>query len=154
MTGYTRPAKILDLVAVSNAMRAEDAAEVMAQSGSTPREALLFCMLNSAPCQAMVSRNGHTIGMWGVIPEEDGVGRIWMLGTDGMVDDRLDRLTFLRQSKEVLDQLQLSYPLLFNVMDARNVVHKKWLQWLGFTFIAEHSDYGPERRLFLEFVRI
>ena len=48
MTGYTRPAKILDLVAVSNAMRAEDAAEVMAQSGSTPREALLFCMLNSA----------------------------------------------------------------------------------------------------------
>jgi hypothetical protein len=71
-----------------------------------------------------------------------------------MVDDSLDKRWFLRKSKEVLAEMQKKYPLLFNVVDARNEVHVKWIGWLGFTFVKKHLNWGPEGRMFYEFVRI
>jgi hypothetical protein len=71
-----------------------------------------------------------------------------------MVDDKRDRRTFLRKSKEQLQQLFSNYSVLFNVVDARNTVHIRWIKHMGFTFVAEHAEWGPEKRLFYEFVRI
>ena len=71
-----------------------------------------------------------------------------------MLDDERDKRTFLRRSKVELDKIIQEYPVLFNVVDARNKIHVRWLQWMGFTFIKKHSEYGPEGRLFYEFVRI
>ena len=34
-----------------------------------PDQMLLYCALHSVPCRTMVSRHGHVMGMWGVIPE-------------------------------------------------------------------------------------
>jgi len=71
-----------------------------------------------------------------------------------MLDDTKDKRTFLRQSKIELRKILKEYPVLFNVVDSRNEVHVRWLQWMGFTFIKKHSEYGPEKRPFYEFVRI
>jgi hypothetical protein len=49
---------------------------------------------------------------------------------------------------------QRRFPLLHNFTDARNVVHHRWLRWLGFNFIARHERYGAAGLPFLEFVRI
>jgi len=102
----------------------------------------------------MISRHGYEMGMWGVVPETKTAGRIWMLGCQSMMDDSSDRRTFLRESKRELIKVHEQYPVLFNVVDARNKVHIRWLQWMGFTFIQKHPQWGPEGRLFYEFVRI
>ena len=86
---------------------------------------------------------------------DDGeAGKIWLLGTDQLVKDRINCIRFLRQARTEVDRLMGRYEVLFNVMDARNVVHRRWLQWMGFTFIAEHPNYGAEGRLFLEFCKV
>lgn len=102
----------------------------------------------------MISRHGYPMGMWGVIRESETSGRIWMLGCQSMLDDKRDKRTFLRQSKLELIKVLEQYPVLFNVVDARNEIHVRWLQWMGFTFIQKHPEWGPEGRLFYEFVRI
>jgi len=153
-TGYQRPATPADIAFVADDMRPEDVAEVKAQSGATPRDALLYCLLKSKPCMAMVGRHGSVVGVWGVIPENETAGRVWMLGRQAMLDDAGDRRTFLRQSRIELAKLQAQYPVLFNVVDARNEVHVRWLRYMGFTFICKHPNWGPEGRLFYEFVRV
>lgn len=137
-------------------MRQADVAEVKAGLGCDPHETLVYCFFLGQPCKTLVSWTGKPMGMWGVVP--DGkypeAGRIWLLGTDELVEDRVNRTRFLRQAKQEVDALCAEYQVLFNFMDARNVVHRKWLRWMGFTFIAEHPNYGAEGRLFLEFCKV
>ena len=154
VTAYQRTTVLQDVRYVADHMRQEDAAECQAQSGSSPPESLLYCYLNSKPCMTMISRHGYPMGMWGVIRESKTSGRIWMLGCQSMLDDERDKRTFLRQSKLELIKVLEQYPVLFNVVDARNEIHVRWLQWMGFTFIQKHPEWGPESRLFYEFVRI
>jgi hypothetical protein len=102
----------------------------------------------------MIGRDGRPMGMWGVVAQRADVGAIWMLCTDDLVRDRLNSMRFLREAKTHLDRVQRRYKVLFNFADARNVVHIKWLRWMGFTFIASHPKFGTEGRLFYEFARI
>ena len=151
---YQRLTCLEDIKIIAETMRKEDIAEVQAQSGLAPLASLFYSFFKSSPCMTMISRHGHRMGMWGVVPESETSGRIWMLGCQSMLDDERDKRTFLRQSKIELHKILQKYPVLFNVVDARNKVHVRWLQWMGFTFIKKHSEYGPESRLFYEFVRI
>ena len=154
VTAYQRPSVITDVGIVSDNMRIEDVEELRAQSGNTPKEGLFFCFFMSKPCMTIVSRHGNPIGMWGAVPMGNSAGRIWMLGCEAMLEDTSDKYTFLRESKKELAKLHDQYPLLANVVDARNAVHVRWLRWMGFTFIKKHPQWGPERRMFYEFVRI
>ena len=152
--GSIRPSTLQDVVEVADNMREEDAAEVYAVSGDTPKGGLLYCYLISKPCVTMTSRHGHLMGMYGVIPERDGVGRIWMLGRKEMTTDKLDKISFLKQARIQIEKLNQKYKLLFNQVDARNQVHVDWIRWMGFTIIKRHPHWGYEGRPFYEFVRI
>ena len=92
--------------------------------------------------------------MWGVVDQGERLGRIWMLATDELVDNKPNSIQFLRQAKGWLTRTLEDYDVLYNYADARNAVHIKWLRWMGFTFIAERPNYGHEGRTFLEFVRM
>ena len=149
-----RPSVIQDVIDVAEGMRSEDKAEVYALSGDTPKGGLLCCYLASKPCITMTSRHGYLLGMYGVIPERDGVGRIWMLGREEMTKDKIDKLSFLKQAKIQIEKLNKKYKVLFNQVDARNQIHIDWIRWMGFTIIKRHSKWGFEGRPFYEFVRI
>jgi hypothetical protein len=151
---YQRPSVIDDVTYVADGMRRPDVEEVMAQSGLTPHQSLLYSFFMSKPCMTIVGRHGRAIGMWGVVPDGSTAGRIWMLGRCEMLTDVADKWEFLRQSRIHLADLQSKYPVLFNFVDARNTVHLRWLRWMGFTFINQHDDFGPQQRTFYEFVRI
>jgi hypothetical protein len=151
---YTRPTRVADIPYVAEYMRDEDVAEVQAFSGNTPQESLLHSFFRGDPCMTMIGRDGRPMGMWGVVPQEGSLGTIWMLCTDDLARDRLNSIWFLREARNHLDQVQRRYKVLFNLADARNVVHIKWLRWMGFTFISSHPNFGTEGRLFHEFVRI
>jgi len=154
MDSYLRPSKLEDLESLSKNLREEDAREITAQSGASPKGGLLYSYFMSKPCLTTISRHGHVMSMGGVVPDGQTAGRIWLLGCQAMFDDGIDKRWFLRESKKTLAIMQNKYPVLFNMVDARNEVHVKWIQWLGFTFIKKHLHWGPENRLFYEFVRI
>ena len=146
-----RKAEVDDAVFLALHMRKEDVAEVAAASGLCPEEALIVGMSVSRECYSVLG-DGTPIAMFGVCPDENAsVGRVWMLGSDAIHAHRFD---FLRKSLEWVEHFHNLYPVLHNYIDARNTVHIKWLQWLGFTFIKELPDYGMEQELFYHFVRI
>lgn len=153
---YTRPSVPADILVVADNMRQADRDEVKAGLGCDPRETLAYCFFLGKPCMTVVGRSGEPVALWGVVP--DGkypeAGRIWLLGTDDLVEDSANRVRFLKESKKELALIETQYQVLFNFMDARNVVHRRWLRWMGFTFIAEHPNYGAEGRLFLEFCKV
>lgn len=153
-SAYTRPTRVADIPYVAEFMREEDVAEIKAAAGHDPQRALLHSFFKGDPCMTMVGRDGRPMGMWGVVPQRDDVGCVWMLCTDDLVRDRINSMRFLREAPGHLNRIQARYRVLFNFADARNVVHIKWLRWMGFTFIASHPNYGTEGRLFHEFVRI
>ena len=154
MGSHLRPSKLEDLESLSKNLREEDAREITAQSGASPKGGLLYSYFMSKPCLTTISRHCHVMSMGGVVPDGKTAGRIWLLGCKAMFDDGIDKRWFLRESKKTLAIMQNKYPVLFNMVDARNEVHVKWIQWLGFTFIKKHLHWGPENRLFYEFVRI
>jgi len=149
-----RPSLLSDVSVVAENMRKEDVDEVKAHTGGCPKGSLLYAYFMSKPCLTVISRHGHLMAMGGVVPEGENIGRIWLLGCQSMFDDSIDKRWFLRKSKEKLAEMQSLYPLLFNMVDARNEVHVNWIRWLGFTFIKKHLEWGPEQMMFYEFVRI
>ena len=150
---YTRRTKLKDILAVAKDMRPADLAEVQAASGRSPKEVLLQCFFEGQPCMTICGEDDEPVGMWGVIPVGEMLGGVWMLATNGLTKSGARQLSFLRQARRYVDQMQEEYPVLANCVDARNKVHIRWLRWMGFTFIAEHPNYGAEGRMFLEFVR-
>ena len=88
--------------------------------------------------------NGKTAGLAGVDPD----GAIWMLCTPAIHDYPL---TFAREAKRFVDSREEK--LLWNIVDKRNIVHLKLLQFLGFKFLRE-LKHGPNQLTFIEFCRV
>jgi len=60
-------------------------------------------------------------------------------------------LTFAREAKRYVEGRQEK--LLWNIVDKRNKVHLKLLQFLGFKFLRE-VKHGPKQLSFIEFCRV
>ena len=104
---------------------------------SIPRDAL------NGDTVYFTAPNGKTAGVAGV---QQG-GLIWMLCTP--VVEKYPH-TFARQAKQFVDSR--TEPLLWNIVDKRNTVHLKLLQFLGFKFLRE-LKYGPNQLTFIEFCK-
>ena len=156
MISPLRLTQVTDINLIAENMRAADIAEVAAASGTTPKICLLQSYLNSKPCITMVSCTGEPLAMGGVVPDSlnNRVGQIWLLGTDALVDDATNRMSFLRGCRSWINAMHREYDVLWNYMDARNAVHHRWIKWMGFTFIAKRPNWGVEGRLFMEFCKV
>ena len=147
------PTTVEDIDYVSPRLRIADYNECLAAVGKQPRDVLHISLNLGDISLTLRAPNGERVGLCGVVPcpsiPEAGV--VWMVATDDIYQHQI---TFLRNSKRALQDLSKDYLVLFNCVDARNEVHIKWLKWMGFTFINKHENYGAEKRLFYEFVRI
>lgn len=126
---------------------------MFAANGDSPLAALTKAYELSSPAFSICKEDGEVVGMFGVAPDRNSkeVGYVWMLAADGLLDIKF---TFLRQCRAWRDLMNAQYPMLTNVVDARNEVHIKWLEWMEFEFINTHEQYGHEGRKFHEFVRV
>ena len=88
--------------------------------------------------------NGKTAGLAGVHTN----GAIWMLCTPAIHEYPI---TFAREAKRFVESRK--EPLLWNIVDKRNIVHLKLLKFLGFKFLRE-LEYGPNKLTFIEFCRV
>lgn len=151
MKPHYRPMTMDDVRYLAPRLRPEDEAEVIA-TGSNPMKALTDGYYLSAPVYTMVGADGIPFGAFGVVPiSDDGAAAVWLLATPGI---EKQKMSFARQSIEVTKRLNRQYPVLTNVVDARNELHIKWLKWLGFQAIQVHPRLGPMGLPFYEFVRI
>jgi hypothetical protein len=151
-----RPATMADVIDLTPKLRAADRREIMSL-GSTPDSALLESFLSSTQRYAFTDDSGTILGMFGVGPNADmslalgqPVGCVWMLGSDGI---KGVRHAFLKQCLGWVDILHRDHPILWNWVDARNNLHLKWLEWLGFRIIGT-APRGTSGELFHQFIRV
>lgn len=75
------------------------------------------------------------------------VAHPWMLSTGKI---REHRLTFLRESRNVVASWRERYSVLENWVDVRNTTSIAWLRWLGFK-LYDPAPHGPHGRPFIHF---
>ena len=150
---HVRLATIQDAHSLAKDLRPEDEAEIRAMSGQEPLRALLHGIQFSDVPLAIQDDDGTTIGLFGVVTtqQKPRVGAVWLLASPKLL--KYSR-RLARESRRWVQTLQQNYDVLFNLVDERNTIHIRWIQWCGFTFVNRHPTLGAEQRPFLEFVRI
>jgi hypothetical protein len=132
-----RDATHQDAVVISKELRAIDAQEIRAITGGEPLPSVTESFDTSTVCRVGLA-DGAYVCIYGVCGQ--GVGRIWMLGTD-LLEEHSQR--FLRLNSDELERISQGYHRLENWCDARNAKTLSWLAWLGFT-IEPPMMYGVE----------
>lgn len=140
------PARPGHIGEIARRMRRADREEVFAASGRSPISALSFSYRHSSLTWTALF-DGRPEVMWGVgdINILTGIGAPWLLGTDAVEENFR---AFLRISRDWPAQLLSRYRLLRNVVDARNAVSLRWLEWLGFRLFEPVEINGHPFRLF------
>lgn len=151
-----RPATREDVAALAPTLRTQDCAEVAAL-GFTPELALEASFENSSQCYSIVDATNTVVAMFGVGKSVymsdligEPVGAIWMLGAPGL---QKIRYQFLRECHPWMETLHRDFRVLWNWADARNALHLRWLEWLGFKIIGT-APIGTGGELFHQFLRV
>jgi hypothetical protein len=149
---HYRQATLADVLYVAERLREDDLAELRAQTDHPPGEVLSLPLAEGWPLSVGISKQGNPTVLWGHIPDREGDSAIvWMVSTAEIAENVIP---FLRMSAEIIEDLNQQYPVLHNVIDARNTKHIEWLTWLGFAFIKVIPGFGIQGEPFYEFVRI
>lgn len=137
-----------DVFAVLADLRPADAAEVSALVGAdNVMDAVEYSIESSALAWTLVD-DEVPIAVFGVAPSEDPrVGVPWMVGTPGVT--RRQR-AFMRLCKDYIPRMLALFPVLINVVDARNTRAIAWLRHVGFVF-GPPAPAGVEQLLFYPF---
>lgn len=131
-----------DASTIAPHLRDADKNEIIASSGPDIEQALRYSIMSSEAWTACLP-DGTPICIYGVGDDGEGHGIPWMIGTDDMIKHRK---ALIRDARKWIDiQIQV-YPVLYNYVDARNTVHLKWLDHMGFTIsnIPEYIGADPE----------
>jgi len=147
-----RIARAEDIPVLAPRLREADKHELKAASGLPPEAALRQGFGLSTACHSVV-HDGQVIGMFGVgqHPHEPETGLCWGVSApDLMTGPR--KVWFIRNTPLILDLQHKDHPKLWGLIDTRNKLHMRWLEWSGFEF-GEVFIAGPEKRPFQEFWR-
>ena len=146
-----RPTLENDVSIVAASMRLEDVEEVFAASGLDALSGLEKCFKGSDECITILS-NDVPIALFGYkVTESDICGLVWMLGSNEIFNNKIE---FLKKSRFWVNYIQTKIPLIYNLVYHKNIVHIKWMEWLGFRFVRIIEQAGYLNLPFIEFVRI
>ena len=143
MSKYIHPLTFEAAIEVASNLRPEDRREVEEGHGIDPM-VYAHSVSQERSYVHFTVPNGKTAGMAGV----DTNGAIWMMCTPAIHEYPL---TFAREAKRYVESR--TEPLLWNIVDKRNIVHLKLLKFLGFKFLRE-LKHGPNQLSFIEFCRV
>jgi len=143
-----QPAHPDDCAPIAACMRTDDRREV-AVLGQTPTEALQESLAESSLVYTVLVE-GQPAAMFGLMPLSV-IGNhacIWMLTGDPIAD--IAPITFVRESRQIINRFLDLYPVLENWVDTRYTQAIKWLTLCGAHF-DETREFGPERIAFRHF---
>lgn len=131
---------------IAQNLRHQDLEEIEAMASVPPAEALQVSLALSTHGYCILDRTGEPCAMFGAAPHPlPGVGVMWMLGTDGI---RREAHSIARQSRQYFDIVNSAYSILWNYIDARNTVSKRWLRWGGFELLRDVEFGGHPFHIF------
>jgi hypothetical protein len=151
-TVIVRKAEKEDAYFIGPRLRKADLIEIRSfhDEDSDPSDLLAQGMeLSGDDCWTLTLKDGTPVAMFGVTNCNEHFGAIWMMGTPQIKDIHRE---FLRHCKDWMPVLHQKYPLLGNVVYAKNDIHIKWLKFMGFQFIAKHKQLGNMDLPFYEFI--
>jgi len=121
-------------------MRQADRDEVWASSLSEP-EAALRISLAASPLAWTGLVDGVPVCMFGAAASTllASRGCPWLLGTDAV---ETHAIAFLRRNRAQVRLMLAVFGTLANHIDSRNIVSRRWLEWMGFT-IHPAEPHGP-----------
>lgn len=143
-----RPSTLEDAQFIAAHMRQADRQECEALRGLPPE--LVLPNAIGRPGVTTWEVGGEPVVMGGVDPSIPNMGTVWMCSTDSILQHKVQ---FLRGCRPMLETLHKDYPLLTNLVDARNTLHIRWLKWLGFVFTRKIERWGAHGVPFFEFAR-
>jgi len=150
-----------DAIDMAPHLRQADRNEIAAHSGARPIDALCHGVRMSDRPKVVLYRDkpAAIFGLVSLRGVDDALGwpkgspaldgAVWLLGTDQV---QVFSRQFLRWSRQWLAETSVGYSCVGNMVDLRNYVHVRWIEWLGFKFI-DNITYGPEGRTFLRFYK-
>ncbi len=152
MRGTVRASTIEDAIYLAPRLREADRAECLAASGKPPEEILPGAIRPDIISFTQVAPSGRPMGIFGVTPMRliPHVGVVWMLATPELEQHSRQ---VLRECRGWVDRLHEHFPVLVNLVDARNAVHIRWIEWCGFTLLATRA-HGPQGLPFIEFAKV
>lgn len=141
------PATLAHAEQVAPQLRAADAFEIRAMSGSEPLAALRRGLVLSSEAWTGAVDN-RAVCLFGVAPRSilSDVAAPWLLGTDEIA---LHAHAFLRRNRAVVTRWRRQYRRLENLVWADNTAALRWLAWLGFTLADSVEINGVEWRSFV-----
>ena len=127
-----RKSKSRDIRKLSGRLREADAQELLA-AGNASVESALADSFHSSTLRRTIELDGVPVGMFGIVPETllGDIANVWLLGTPELAQIKK---TFVRQSRRVIAEFLLHYPVLWNVVDCRYVSAIRWLESCGAVF--------------------
>lgn len=152
-TGFMLPAKMSDAKELLENIREEDLREIKAAGSKNPLESIehgiLFSSLTGFT-YAVRDLEGRLCMVFGVLQSHltTNAGIVWMLGTNCIESVAFE---FLRHCKEWVKKMNELFPYLYNMIDSRNTMHLKWLQWCGFDLVKSYFNYGTCETAFIHF---
>jgi hypothetical protein len=145
-----------DVLAMSPKLRPEDAREIEASSCLTAHDGLELSWRLSEQCYVIrPTEDAEPVAIFGVRADDmnPDMGIVWMLAT---TDVGRYALGVIAVSKRALDYFLTLYPRgLHNLADARNTLHLRWCELMGFIKLAKkeirgqdfiHIYYGSEQK--------
>ena len=141
---YVRLAKYEDAYVLAPKVREADKAELKASDNIEPLEALQspFSEKRSITYSIVEDKDNNQediLGMFGTVPTSIGyLGIIWLLSSDRL---RKYSKRFLKENDKWIKEISKDYRCVYNYVDCRNTVSKRWLEHLGFELI-ETKPYG------------
>ncbi|WNG26239.1 hypothetical protein F0U62_21075 [Cystobacter fuscus] len=144
-----RPRLPEDAASLAPRLRTEDLLEIKAATGEEPLAALERCSVASDPCFA-ITAGEQLIALFGVVPDGPDRGIVWLVGSDEIARRPF---RFARASRYWVERLHERYRVLWNLADARNETHLRWIRFCGFTIHRRVEQHGTGRKPFYEFSR-
>lgn len=137
---------------MSPRLREADKIECDAALGVPPLVALSAAVQSGHRAWTFCPDSGEPVGMFGVtaspVPQ---VGIVWMCSTPAIHTHAFE---FLIGAPPIVDAMNEEFPVLTNLVDARNTLHHKWLRRMGFSFLRKLEKWGARSVPFYEFARL
>ena len=151
--GFVQRASLEDVTYISKNLRQADIDECDALLAMPPELVLPQAVQADRRVWTFHRDDGLPVGVFGVdaTPQLPHVGTVWMCST-GVINEH--KREFLTESKPYVLALNDEFPIITNMVDARNTLHHRWLKWLGFAFLRRVEKWGARSIPFYEFARL
>ena len=137
---YRKEKNEKDVLYILEHLRADDLEEVKASNGENWKEIVFKNIMDPTTDVLLGVSKENDIpvcmgGAWQLDRDPKGIGLVWMLCTDDIVNHKVCLLKELKKEFRKYDQ---NFWFMYNSIHSKNIYAKKWLMWLGFKFDNPH----------------